>query len=88
MAKVVSYLRRKTGTTSVIRIGDELERVLLSLPQPGPLFPKLLKIREAHRATEFVRCCRWLKLAGITLHSYRYARAERARTCGYPERFA
>ena len=25
---------------------------------------------------------------GITLHSYRYAWAERARTCGYPERFA
>ena len=25
---------------------------------------------------------------GITLHSYRYAWAERARICGYPERFA
>jgi len=24
----------------------------------------------------------------ITLHSYRYAWAERAKTCGYPERFA
>jgi integrase len=27
-------------------------------------------------------------IKGITLHSYRYAWAERARTCGYPERFA
>ncbi len=27
-------------------------------------------------------------LAGLTLHSYRYAWAERARTAGYPERFA
>jgi integrase len=27
-------------------------------------------------------------ITGITLHSYRYAWAERARTCGYPERFA
>ena len=24
----------------------------------------------------------------MTLHSYRYAWAERARTCGFPERFA
>jgi len=24
----------------------------------------------------------------VTLHSYRYAWAERAKTCGYPERFA
>ena len=58
------------------------------LPRTGPLFPKLLPMREAHRATEFKRCCRRLKITGITLHSYRYAWPERARTCGYPERFA
>jgi integrase len=29
-----------------------------------------------------------LKIQGVTLHSYRYAWAERARTAGYPERFA
>ncbi len=44
-------------------------------------------MREAHRSTEFARACRRLKINGITLHSYRYAWAERARTCGYPERF-
>ena len=45
--------------------------------------------RPDHRlATEFRRACRRLKLSGITLHSYRYAWAERARSCGYPERFA
>jgi len=27
-------------------------------------------------------------ISGVSLHSYRYAWAERARTCGYPERFA
>ena len=27
-------------------------------------------------------------IKGITLHSYRYVWAERARICGYPERFA
>jgi integrase len=41
-----------------------------------------------HRATEFARACRRLAIKGITLHSYRYAWAERARTCGYPEYFA
>src|SRR5436189_4073153 len=45
-------------------------------------------MREAHRATEFARACRRLMIKGVTLHSYRYAWAERARTCGYPERFA
>jgi len=52
------------------------------------LFPKLKPMSEAHRATEFRRACRRLKISGITLHSYRYAWAERARSCGYPERFA
>ena len=31
---------------------------------------------------------RALGIKGISLHSYRYAWAERARRCGYPERFA
>jgi integrase len=29
-----------------------------------------------------------LGISGVTLHSYRYAWAERAKTVGYPERFA
>ena len=87
-AKVVSFSRQKTGTASIIRFGEELERILLSLPRSGPLFPKLKPMREAHRSTEFARACRRLKISGITLHSYRYAWAERARSCGYPERFA
>jgi len=29
-----------------------------------------------------------LGIEGASLHSYRYARAERAKCCGYPERFA
>ena len=32
--------------------------------------------------------CKRLKIEGVTLHSYRYAWAERAKACGYPERFA
>ncbi len=42
-------------------------------------------MRAGDRATEFKQRCQQL---GITLHSYRYAWAERAKTVGYPERFA
>ena len=31
---------------------------------------------------------RALGIKGVSLHSYRYSWAERARRCGYPERFA
>jgi integrase len=87
-ARVVSFHRRKTGTASIIRIGDELERVLRGLPPTGPLFPKLAPMREAHRSTEFARACRRLNIKGVTLHSYRYSWAERAKSAAYPERYA
>lgn len=86
--RVVSFRRKKTGVVSMIRFGPEVEEVLASLPDSGPLFPKLRVMREAHRATEFRRVCRRVGISGVTLHSYRYSWAERARTCGYPERFA
>jgi integrase len=87
-SRVVSFHRNKTGMASIIRFGEELESVFRTLPRSGPLFPKLKPMREAHRATEFRRACRRLKITGITRHSYRYAWAVRAKTCGYPERFA
>ena len=45
-------------------------------------------MRAGDRATEFGQRCRQLGIKGVTLHSYRYAWAERAKTVGYPERFA
>ena len=45
-------------------------------------------MRAGDRATEFASRCRQLGIKGVTLHSYRYAWAERAKTAGYPERFA
>jgi integrase len=86
--KVVSFHRKKTRTASIIHFGEELARVLKSLPCFGPLFPDHRLKRETHRAREFWRCCHRLKISGISLHSYRYAWAERAKACGYPERFA
>ena len=58
------------------------------VPREGLLFPYLNRVRSCDRATEFKQRCQGLGISGISLHSYRYAWAERARTCGYPERFA
>ena len=69
-------------------IGNELENFLRSLPTTGFLFPYLASVREADRATEFRQRCRGLNIEGVTLHSYRYAWAERALAVGYPERYA
>jgi integrase len=58
------------------------------MPTTGPLFPYLHSVRCGDRATEFHQRCLGLGINGVSLHSYRYAWAERAKTCGYPERFA
>lgn len=62
--------------------------VFKDLPGEGPLFPYLATVRAGDRATEIGQRCRQLDIKGVTLHSYRYAWAERAKVCGYPERFA
>ena len=86
--RVVSYARQKTGSISHLRFGADAEALLRSLPATGPLFPKVALRHEKHRAKEFKRRCVGLGIQGVTLHSYRYAWAERARKAGYPERFA
>jgi integrase len=87
-ASIICYDRQKTGETARLSIGPRLEQILRQLPAGGPLFPRLSKMKDTERAGEFRRRCRILGIKGVTLHSYRYAWAERARACGYPERFA
>ncbi len=86
--RVISYARKKTGEHAHVRFGLEVEAILRRLPSEGPLFPYLRTVRAGDRATEFKQRCRGLGIEGVTLHSYRYAWAERARKHGYPERFA
>jgi hypothetical protein len=45
-------------------------------------------MKESDRAKAFLRRRELVGVSGVSLHSYRYAWAERAKTCGYPERFA
>jgi integrase len=84
----ISFHRKKTGQHSKLSFGSELEKVLKSLPATGKLFPYLAGVREADRATEFRQRCAGLGIKGVTLHSYRYSWAERAKAAGYPERYA
>ena len=50
--KTISFDRVKTGQNSKLSFGGELEKVLISLPAAGKLFPYLASVREADRATE------------------------------------
>ena len=84
----VSFFRRKTGVPVLVHLGHDALDLLKDLPSEGPLFPYLARVRAGDRATEFKQRCRQLGIHGVTLHSYRYAWAERAKTVGYPERFA
>lgn len=86
--QVVSFFRAKTGTVQILHFGNALAQVFKDLPGQGMLFPRLAEMDEKHRASLFQMTCRRLSIKGISLHSYRYAWAERAKVTGMPERFA
>ena len=92
-AKIITFVRMKTRWRDnqqppQIRFGKEVEAIMANLPKLGPLFPNLKNMQPGHRAKEFRKRCIGLGIHGVTLHSYRYAWAERAKVVGYPERFA
>jgi len=87
-ANAISFARRKTGSIAIMRFDEEVAELFRLLPSSGPLFPYLRTVRAGDRATEFHQRCVGLEIKGVSLHSYRYAWAERAKTAGYPERFA
>src|SRR5690606_17260809 len=86
--RTISYTRKKTGTLALQRFGASVESILRECPSVGPLFPHFAQVCSADRATRFHKRCKMLGIEGVSLASYRYAWAERAREAGYPERFA
>ena len=86
--QTISYARMKTGSQAVIRFGEALATILQSRPAKGCLFPQIVCWKESDRAKAFTRRCILAGVSGVSLHSYRYAWAERAKVAGYPERFA
>lgn len=86
--RTIAYRRRKTGAMSLLAFGDGVAAILKTLPKSGLLFPALARIHERHRAKMFIKRLKTVGISGVSLHSYRYSWAERAKEAGYPERFA
>lgn len=87
-ARTASFSRHKTAVPVVITFGDEAAAILKTRPQFGPLFPWLSQLHEKHRAKHFSKRLATVGVSGVSLHSYRYAWAERAKVAGMPERYA
>ncbi len=88
---VITYHRCKTGVRAAQAISPELQRVLLGVAAGrthGLYLPAIHALGQKERANIFRRKCLTLGISGITLHSYRYAWAERAFLLGMPERLA
>ena len=86
--RTIGFFRRKTGTVARLHFGPVVASILQDLPGSGPLFSSIAIMSAGDRSTMFRKRCHRLQITGVTLHSYRYAWAERAKTAGYPERFA
>jgi integrase len=88
---VLVYRRKKLGSFSEparLTIGTKLRTLLESRPRFGDLFPTIKRTFANNRSAEFRRRCRLVGVQGVSLHSYRHAWAQRAKACGYPQRFA
>jgi integrase len=86
--RVIGFNRMKTGSVVQLSFGDELASILSDLPSEGFLLPRIAMMKESDRAKAFIRRCGLVGVSGVSLHSYRYSWAERAKEAGYPERFA
>jgi integrase len=92
--RTICYSRKKLKSRgdgiapALIRFGEEVASILGRRPNTGALFPYLRTVRPGDSATGFKQRCDGLEIHKVSLHSYRYAWAERALKCGFPERFA
>jgi integrase len=82
--KTIGFFRRKTGTVARLHFGPIVSAILQDLPANGPLFPSIATMSAGDRFKQFKKRCHRLGIAGVTLHSYRYSWAERAKSVGYP----
>lgn len=85
---MISFSRQKTRSLTVQRFGEGVAAILRQLPVTGLLFPKLSQCTSSNRAARFAKVVKRCGIVGVSLHSYRYAWAERAKMAGYPERYA
>jgi integrase len=90
--RVLRYDRQKLNGRSLppacLAIGKGLEEILSQLPRTGPLFPNINKMDDRSRACFMWKLCKRVGIKGVSLHSYRYSLAERAKIAGIPQRWA
>jgi len=90
--RVLTYSRKKLESRgqghAAIAIGKALEGLLEKRPAEGYLFPKLATQNDKVRASRFRKRADRLGFTTISLHSYRYAWAQRAKVSGMPLREA
>ncbi len=90
--QTIRFFRRKLagkdGGDSLLRIGPRIKTLLDQLPQQGYLFPTIRLQPSKNRSGYFRKACLACEIKGKSLHSYRYAWAQRARAAGMPEREA
>ncbi len=93
--RTIGYARHKLMhqtrlriSKAIIHFGEAVAEVLRRRPSTGPLFPYLRTIDAKYRATEFHQRCAGLGIHGVSLHSYRYGWAERARGRSVSRRLA
>ncbi len=82
--RTLTYFRKKIGEQAQLAIGKPMATILEHLPTSGPLFPKISATIDNARSAEFYRRCKLLGIEGVSLHSYRYAWAERAKNMRIP----
>lgn len=91
-SRVLRYDRQKLNGRSLppacLVIGKGLEVILRQLPTTGPLFPTIRKMDDRSRACFMWKLCKRVAVQGVSLHSYRYSWAERAKVAGIPQRWA
>jgi integrase len=88
---VIAYRRCKTGVRAAQQISPQLARMLSGAAggrTNGLFIPQVARMLAKDRSHNFKRQCTRLGIDGVSLHSYRYAWAERAYKLGLPERFA
>jgi hypothetical protein len=76
-ARTISYARRKTGSRAFQHFGDAVAQIIAGRPAKGLLFPHVAPWKESDRAKAFMRRCQRVGVSGVSLHSYRYASAQR-----------
>ena len=86
--KTICFFRRKTGAVVRLHFGSAVAAILQDLPENRPLVSRYCPNVRRRPVHPVQKALHRLNITGVTLHSYRYAWAERAKTAGYPERFA